>query len=127
MHDGDKVGDSAIGNLVRTKDKKEVNPFPNGKKLTAKLHAMGVHFSSSPLNCSKLLAIIDANNDIPNGSIKVDFNNTCIAAKHNLYYTCLRMQKAMRMYEMAHNITTFPTSSDWVTAKEFEAILDITQ
>ena len=88
---------------------------------------MGVHFSSSPLNCSKLLVIIDANNDIPNGSIKVDFNNTCIAAKHNLYYTCLRMQKAMRMYEMAHNITTFPTSSDWVTAKEFEAILDITQ
>ena len=33
----------------------------------------------------------------------------------------------MRMYEMAHNITTFPTSSDWVTAKEFEAILDITR
>ena len=28
---------------------------------------------------------------------------------------------------MAHNITKFPTASDWEVAKEFEAILDITR
>ena len=33
MHDGDKLGASAIGHLVRTKNKKEVNPFPQGKAL----------------------------------------------------------------------------------------------
>ena len=33
MHDNDKVGSSAVGNLVRTKNKKEINPFPEGQDL----------------------------------------------------------------------------------------------
>ena len=87
---------------------------------------MGVHFSLSSSNRLKLSKIIDEDNDIPNASIKVDLNDTLISAKHNLYYRCLRMQQAMRIYKMAHNITKFSTASDWEADKEFEAILDIT-
>lgn len=31
MHDGDKIGRSEIGKLVRSKDNVSVNPFPEGK------------------------------------------------------------------------------------------------
>ena len=33
MHDNDKVGSSAVGNLVRTKNKTKINPFPEGQTL----------------------------------------------------------------------------------------------
>ena len=37
MHDNDKVGSSAVGNLVRTKNKREINPFPEGQDLLKKV------------------------------------------------------------------------------------------
>ena len=45
MHDGDKVGASAIGRLVR-KDRRGgvVNSFPVGKALEKKLNAQAKHF-----------------------------------------------------------------------------------
>ena len=37
MHDIDKVCSSAVGNFVRTKNKREVNPFPEGQALLKKV------------------------------------------------------------------------------------------
>ena len=37
MHDGNKIGWSAIGELVRTKDKIPVNPFPKGVNIMEKI------------------------------------------------------------------------------------------
>ena len=45
MHDGDKLGKAAVGELVRTKNKREVNPFHAGKALVKKVHDQAVHFS----------------------------------------------------------------------------------
>ena len=45
MHDGDKLGQSAGGALVRTKNKVVVNPFPEGQAVMKKAHDMAVHFS----------------------------------------------------------------------------------
>ncbi len=45
MHDGDKLGQSAVGNLVMMKDKQVVNPFPDGQAFLKKTHALDVHFS----------------------------------------------------------------------------------
>jgi hypothetical protein len=47
MHDGDKLGQAAVGALVRTRMKKPVNPFPAGQALMLKAHKMGTHFSYS--------------------------------------------------------------------------------
>ena len=33
LHDDDKVASSAVGNLVRTEDKTEINHFPEGQAL----------------------------------------------------------------------------------------------
>ena len=45
MHDLDKVGRSAVGDLTRSKNKKPINPFPGGQALMNKVHAMAKHFS----------------------------------------------------------------------------------
>ena len=45
MHQGDKLGRSAIGLLVRSMNKIVVNPFAAGVKLYEKVHKMAAHFS----------------------------------------------------------------------------------
>ena len=47
MHDGDKIGQSAIGELVRSKMKVAVNPFEDRKDITQKFNKMCIHFSSA--------------------------------------------------------------------------------
>jgi methylthioribose-1-phosphate isomerase len=37
LHDDDKVASSAVGNLVRTEDKTEINHFPEGQALLKKV------------------------------------------------------------------------------------------
>ena len=48
MYDVDKVGQSATGGLTRSKDKKVINPFPEGVLLLKKVHTQDVYFSQSP-------------------------------------------------------------------------------
>ena len=45
MLDADKIGRSATGSLVRSRNKTITNPFPEGVELIKKAHEMGVHFS----------------------------------------------------------------------------------
>jgi len=45
MHDGDKLGQSATGALVRSRRHIPVNPFLEGSTLMAKVHKMGAHLS----------------------------------------------------------------------------------
>jgi hypothetical protein len=47
MHDGDKVGKSAIGDLVRSKKGKVINPFKAGQELVNRIHKLAVWFSYS--------------------------------------------------------------------------------
>lgn len=47
MHGFDKIGASAVGELVRTKDGKPVNPFAEGKELMKVAQGIANHFSRS--------------------------------------------------------------------------------
>ena len=47
MHVADKLGQSAVGALVRLRNKVPVSPFPQGQALLKKAHAVAVHFSYS--------------------------------------------------------------------------------
>ena len=47
MHDMDKPQISAIGKLVRSSKRVQVNPFPAGIALWKKVHVLGGHFSYS--------------------------------------------------------------------------------
>ena len=54
MHDVDKIGASGIGDLVRSKNKRPVNPFPEVQKLVSKIHNI-VNFFSYGERWEKLL------------------------------------------------------------------------
>ena len=47
MHDGDKVGHSATGRLVRSRRNVELNPFTAGVPLMKTAHKVGTFFSYS--------------------------------------------------------------------------------
>ena len=74
MHDGDKVGASAIGRLVRKDGRRNiVNPFSEGQDLEKKLNQQAKHFSSSGTNHQRYFDIIgsaDAQDDLPQTMIK---------------------------------------------------------
>jgi len=61
MHDNDKLAASACGDLVRSKNKKPVNAFPEGQQLLDIAHKGAVHFSYGN-RADELKAIGKANN-----------------------------------------------------------------
>ena len=85
MHDGDKLGHSAVGNLVKMKDKQVVNPFPDGQALLKKAHALAVHFSYGNRH-KDLLHYSTLVQNQPGIKLHVDLNSTRVAAQHSLLF-----------------------------------------
>ena len=123
MHDGDKIGKSAIGELVRSRNRIPVNPFNEGKDLVKKFQDQAKHFHSTPANQMKLDNLLDRNKDLPNAKIQRDLNETRISARWNLLCSSLRMKKPMRLYEVEHGIA-FLSEQDWKAGLDFEAVLN---
>ena len=97
MHDGDKIGQSAVGSLIRTKNKIPLNPFPRGQALMKKAHALAVHFSYS----NRQHDLTNVGNVIPNQPtimLQVDLNGTRVVAQHNLLFSDLRMNRLLKTY-----------------------------
>ena len=44
MHNGEKVGSSAVGELIRMNMKVAIKPFPKGNYLISKAHHFSKHF-----------------------------------------------------------------------------------
>ena len=101
MHQGDKLGLSAVGLLVRSKNKVIVNPFHAGVDLYKKVHKMGTHFSYAKRR-SKLHDIAKSVNG-PVIRLKLDLNKTRVASVSSLFYSELRMNKALKMYSATGN------------------------
>jgi len=94
MHDGDKVGQSAVGRLTRSKDKKIVNPFPEGVEVMDAARSLATHFSYG--NCTpRLFDIADRLGDVAKVKPQADLCGTCIAAGHGLLNSNIRTQKAL--------------------------------
>ena len=60
IHDVDKVGQSATGRLTRSKDKKVINPFPEGVLLLKKVHKQAMYFSQSPKRWENMMEVGDS-------------------------------------------------------------------
>ena len=109
MHDGDKIGRSAIGELVRSKNKNAINPFLDGVRLITKFQGLGKYFSSTLDHRLKYQTILDSHDDIPPTVIKRDLNKTRINARHQLLLSSIRMKRGIKLYEVTHSPTSFPT------------------
>ena len=127
MHDGDKIGQSAIGELVRSKMKVAINPFEDGKAIVQKFHKMGIHFSSAQKRRDLLKQIVARHPDIPDVKVQVDHNDTRVAARHGLLLSSLRMKKAMEFYNIDCHPENWPDAYDWKVAREFEGVLNVSR
>ena len=80
MHQGDKIGRSTVGDLVRSRNKVPVNPFPTGQALMKKCHSMAVYFSYG----RRHLELLKFTDNVPGGlaqiKLKVDLSNTRVSA-----------------------------------------------
>ena len=128
MHDGDKLGQSAVGALVRSKKKVVVNPFPEGQALMKKAHDLAVHFSYGTRQ-KDLLHFSTIVQNQPTIKLQVDLNGTRVAAQHSLLYSELRMNRCLKMYITAKPglIAHPPSEEEWKSLAEIEGILDITK
>ena len=87
MHDGDKVGQSTTGRLVRSRNNIVLNPFTAGVALMKLAHKLGTYFSYS--NRLDVLHVIAKSIAVPQIRIQVDLNGTRVAAQHGLLYSLL--------------------------------------
>ena len=97
MHDGDKIGQSAVGALIRTKNKVPVSPSPRGQVLMKKAHALVVHCIYNNLQHD----LTSFDNVIPNKptiKLQVDINGTRVGAQHSLLFSELRMNRLLKKY-----------------------------
>ena len=127
MHDGDKLGRSAVGNLVRSKNHHKVNPFNEGEQLMALAHKIGTHFSYSDRfdNLRKIGQAIQI--PVADVCIQLDLNTTRIASQHGLLESLIRNNHALTIYQLK-NPTYFSLSPQiWTEFAEFEAVLDVTR
>ena len=88
MHSLDKVIRSAVGDLVRTALRVQLNPFPAAQELLNRAQACATHFSYGK-RCSELhqfCATVNAPLIIP----VTDSCVTRIASRHNMVYVCAR-------------------------------------
>ena len=93
MHDGDKIGRSAIGELTRSNKKVVINPFVEGKALMKRFQDLGKHFSSTEKNRLNYAAVLNQHPELPTATIQRDLNKTRIEARHKLLQSSLRVIK----------------------------------
>ena len=124
MHSTDKISQSAIGTLVRSKNKTLINPFLEGKELVEKAHAIGVYFSYGE-RVTNLSTIAKSMENSANITIKVDKNGTRISAVYRLFHSLLRMHRALKSYELQYD-HDFEFENRWQFCLEAEAVLAVT-
>ena len=128
MHDADKVGQSAIGELTRSKDHIVVNPFPEGLELLKKLRDQAKWFESSSKHRNDYADMLTANPHLPTTKIQRDLNGTRMSAVYNLIQSSLRSKRAILTYKALYpNVPRFLTEEDWIFSVEVEAVLRISK
>ena len=125
MHQGDKIGRSAVGDLVRSKNRVPVNPFPACQTLMKKCHSMAVHFSYG----TRQQDLMKFAENVPGGlakiKLKLDLNDTRVSARHSLLYSEIRLNKGLKLYALAKEQPWQLTAAQWQAVTEVEAVLAI--
>jgi len=148
MHDADKIGSSALGLLVRTKLKKLVNACPLAVAVYNCIHKMAASFSYAKRFES--LRKVGEGIGYKVTKLELDLNNTCVAAKHNLFLSVIKNTPPLKSYFIANpqaqdsekradewegDATSKEEGkgvakmldTDWEHAREIEGILDISR
>jgi hypothetical protein len=136
MHKSDKIGASAVGHLVRKKNKQVANPFPGGKHLMKKQLNAAKYYSYTGGTRQGILSGHCKATNSPDIMPDVPINGTRIAAQHNLLIANLRLKRALERHhkelclsqkkdEAKDGEKLMISPAEWQEAVEVEAILDI--
>ena len=89
MHNGDIVGASAVGKLVRTNMKVAINLFSEGNNLISKAHNLATHFLYGSEWYEQLWKLENALSGAHGEWVKLclDLNDTWIYAQQSLLYS----------------------------------------
>mmetsp|Transcript_35623 Transcript_35623/g.87622 ORF Transcript_35623/g.87622 Transcript_35623/m.87622 type:complete len:467 (-) Transcript_35623:497-1897(-) len=127
MHSGDKIGQSAVGCLVRTRNRRAVNPFPEGAKVMKLCQSISAHFGHSDSR-RRDLERAGVQVDAPKIVVQQAKNGTRIAAQHNLAHCLIRLDRGLHQYVNIHPTQcewkTDATTEMWMQIAEFEATLN---
>jgi hypothetical protein len=123
LHQGGKVGDCAMGLLVKTRNKVVLNPFPEGEALYKKMHKLACEFSYGARN----LELMDLCKEYGMKEVlpKVDLCGTRMTSLYGLFHANLRLRPAMEAYLARETAKV----ADLTTAKgmaQYERLISIT-
>ena len=130
MHDGDKVGASSLGDLVRRKNGAVVNSFPQGQAIKNKMHDVAKYFSYSTRLDDLHKKGREAEIDFAAVKPKIDHNGTRVAAQYFLFKNNLRLNKALQHFgDVVPASSKFPKilMHEWELASGIFGVLDITR
>ena len=127
MHLDDKLGKVAIADLLRSKNKVIVNPFPEGQAIVAIAHNTATHFHYGK-RTSELHKFARM---VPGGCAEIKLQNdrstTRVSPRKFMILSVLRMHKALRMHAAAHpeSPASELTREVLETLTEMYAVLDL--
>ena len=125
LHQADKVARSAIGDLVRTRNKIPVNPFEACQALLKKMRENATYFSyATRLKDSWALDSV-ISGGVAHVRFKTDFNGTRVAAQHMLLFSVLRLNKALQIFSSINKPSFALSPEEWESITEIEAVMKI--
>lgn len=145
MHDGDKVGSSATGKLVRTRDKVPIDAFPAGRATVGAglsggcdlalnvpahdppAHKLAVHFSYSDRDLERRDAALLVPGAAHATKLLVDLNTTRISSEHRMLGSVVRERPSIEAYQSQQSIPCALSVDQFREIGDIEAVLNITQ
>ena len=89
-------------------------------------HKLGAYFGYGTRH-NDLIALCEGLGDVALIRIKVDYNTTRIAAVHGLLLSEIRLHRGLQAFELKFKPGWGFATADWVTAREFEGVLNCTR
>ena len=128
MHSAMKMGQAAVGELLRSRNKVVQNEFREGKLLYDLVHKMAAWFSYSD-RLDKLHVYCDTTGCVKI-KLQLDINKTRVSAIHNLFLSVIRMKPAIQAY--TSEFTKRPAElalshNDFCDLVVFEGVLEVTK
>jgi len=136
MHDGDKLGQSALGKLIRRDMTQPIDPatghrpfaneFAKGVALLNKIHALGRHFATGSRHSVLMTLGQTMKLDFPLIRMKMPKNGTRVAAIFNLVASQARLNKVVKLYDVTRS-SEFLSKLEWEEHSEVEAVLGVSR
>lgn len=127
MHYTDKIAQFAIGDKVNSRQKKQINPFPDGQTLVNRAHDMAKYFSKRKVK--PLWDWHSTSKPVPKIRPQTDICQTRVAARYYCIQSVLPLVNGFKGFassaspQIATRLSM--ADEDWESLAEIEAVLSV--